>query len=295
MEIREFRYFLAVAREENISKAAEYLFITQPSLTRQIQNMEREVGQPLFIRKGRKMLLTDAGVLLRKRAEEIVSLYEKAQSEWLNISDDVTGDIYIGGGESRAMSVLADIVRDMRAVYPNVKVHLYSGDIADVCEKLDKGLIDFGLLMQPADLSKYESLRLSYKDRWGLMMRKDHPLSKKESVSPEDLEGINIIQSRHSLPQSALTEWYKNVPNINVIGTYNLLHNACYFAQNNTGCVLCLDRLVNITEESDLVFRPLNPPLEVAVDVVWKKYQVFSKAAQYFLEQLRQRLCVSEA
>lgn len=204
MELRELKYFLAVAREENITKASEYLYITQPSLTRQIQNMEREVGQPLFSRSGRKMVLTEAGMLLRKRAEEIVALYEKAENEWLNFSDSVNGEVYIGGGESYGMTILMDAVGKMLSDYPDIKIHLYSGDMLDVCERLDKGLIDFGLVMQPTDLSKYENIRLSYKDRWGVLMRKDHPLADREFITPADLSGVPLVQSRHSLPTGYL-------------------------------------------------------------------------------------------
>ncbi len=292
MEIRELKYFLAVAREENITKTAEYLFISQPSLTRQIQNMETEIGQPLFIRAGRKMILTEAGLFLRKRAEEIIDLYEKAEHEWLNIGSDISGEVYIGGGESFGMNLLMNIINEIRQTYPNIKVHLYSGDIVDVCERLDKGLIDFGLLMQPDDLSKYENIRLPYKDRWGLLMHKNHPLAQKEFIAPADLKGIPIVQSRHSLPKSYLTEWYKGV-DVNVIGTYNLLHNASFIAENNIGCVLCFDKLINTTGDSNLAFRPLKPTLEVELDVVWKKYQVFSKAAKIFLKYLSEKINVN--
>ncbi len=290
MEIKELKYFLAVAREENITKAAEYLYITQPSLTRQIQNMEKEIGQPLFIRAGRKMKLTEAGLLLQKRAEEIVELYDKAEHEWLNISDDVSGEIYIGGGESYGMTILMEVVSKLRQDYPNIKINLYSGDMLDVCEHLDKGLLDFGLLMQPADLSKYESIHLPYVDTWGLLMPKNHPLTQKELITPEDLKGVPISISRHSLPKSALTEWYKGVNGINIIGTYNLLHNATYIASNNIGCVLCFDKLINTTGDSCLTFRPLYPTIEVQLDVVWKKYQVFSKPAQIFLKYLQEKI-----
>ena len=287
MELRELKYFLAVAREENITKAAEYLYITQPSLTRQIQNMEREVGQPLFSRSGRKMVLTEAGMLLRKRAEEIVSLYEKAENEWLNFSDSVNGEVYIGGGESYGMTILMDAVGKMLSDYPDIKIHLYSGDMLDVCERLDKGLIDFGLVMQPTDLSKYENIRLSYKDRWGVLMRKDHPLADREFITPADLSGVPLVQSRHSLPTGYLADWYAGTDGINVVGTYNLLRNATYFAEKNIGCVLCFDRLINTTGDSNLTFRPLSPPVEVELDVVWKRYQVFSKAAQLFLSVMK--------
>lgn len=294
MKIREFKYFLAVAREESITKAAEYLFITQPSLTRQIQNMEKEVGRPLFIRAGRKMVLTETGRLLRKRAEEIVALYEKAESEWLNHADDVSGEIYIGGGESYGMTILMDAISEMRKAYPNIKVNLYSGDMIDVCERLDKGLLDFGLLMQPADLTKYENIRLPYVDIWGLMMHKDHPLAKKEFIVPEDLRGEPIAISRQSLPKSYLSEWFKGV-DVNIIGTYNLLRNASYIAENKIGCVLCFDKLINTTGDSELAFRPLRPALTVQLDVVWKKYQVFSKSAQIFLKYLQDKIATINA
>ena len=289
MEIRELKYFLAVAREENITRAADFLYVTQPSLTRQIQNMEREVGQPLFIRAGRKMILTEAGLLLRKRAEEIIELYEKAEHEWLNLSDDVNGEIYIGGGETYGMTILMDVVNEMRKNYPGIKIHIHSGDMVDVCERLDKGLIDFGLLMQPADLSKYENIRLPYVDRWGLLMHKDHPLAAKEYITPEDLKGVPIMQSRHSLPKSKITEWYKSVGGIDIVGTYNLLNNAAFAAYSKIGCVLCIDKLINTTA-SDLVFKPLYPAVEVELDVVWKKYQVFSKSARIFLEYLKKNI-----
>ncbi|MCH5161576.1 MAG: LysR family transcriptional regulator [Clostridiales bacterium] len=289
MELREMKYFLAVAREENITRAADFLCVTQPSLTRQIQNMEKEVGQPLFIRAGRKMVLTEAGMLLRKRAEEIVELYDKAEHEWLNLTDDVNGEVFIGGGETYGITILMDAVREMHKTYPNIKIHIHSGDMVDVCDRLDKGLIDFGLLMQPADLSKYENIRMPYVDRWGLLMHKDHPLAKKEYITPYDLKDVPIMQSRHSLPKSQITEWYKSVEGINLVGTYNLLNNAAFAAYCKIGCVLCIDKLINTTN-SDLVFKPLNPPVEVELDVVWKKYQVFSKSAQIFLKYLKEKI-----
>ena len=237
-----------------------------------------------------KMVLTEAGMLLRKRAEEIVALYEKAENEWLNFSDSVNGEVYIGGGESYGMTILMDAVGKMLSDYPDIKIHLYSGDMLDVCERLDKGLIDFGLVMQPTDLSKYENIRLSYKDRWGVLMRKDHPLADREFITPADLSGVPLVQSRHSLPTGYLADWYAGTDGINVVGTYNLLRNATYFAEKNIGCVLCFDRLINTTGDSNLTFRPLSPPVEVELNVVWKKYQVFSKAAQLFLSVMKDSL-----
>ena len=293
MELIQMKYFLAVAREESISKAADFLYITQPSLTRQIQKMEKEVGQPLFTR-GKKMRLTEAGQLLRRRAEEILSLYEKTERELMCPQASIGGDVYIGGGETRAMKYLLDAAQKMREQFPNIKLHIHSGDIADVCEHIDKGLLDFGLVIEPADLSRYESLRLPYCEVWGLLMEKTHPLAAKESISPQDLRGIPLIQSRHSLLRSNVTEWYRSVSEeLNVVATYNLIYNAALMTQSGIGCVLSIDGLVNTTGESKLCFRPLTPPVTAHVDVIWKKYQLFSQAAQIFLQFLREELAAT--
>ena len=290
MELIQMKYFLAVAREESISRAADFLYITQPSLTRQIQNMEKEVGQPLFVR-GKKMRLTEAGQLLRRRAEEILALYEKTERELLHPQENVGGDVYLGGGETRAMHILLRAAQKMRTQYPDIRLHIHSGDIADVCEHVDKGLLDFGLVIEPADLTKYESLRLPFTERWGLILSKRHPLAEKKEIAPEDLRGVRLIQSRHSLPKSNVTEWYKSVAqDIEIVATYNLVYNAALMAEAEIGCVLCIDGLINITGESKVCFRPLSPPVTAHVDVIWKKYQIFSRAAQIFLQFLREEL-----
>lgn len=293
MELIQMKYFLAVAREESISKAADFLYITQPSLTRQIQNMEKEVGQPLFVR-GKKMRLTEAGQLLRRRAEEILALYEKTESELLHPQENVGGDVYLGGGETRAMHILLRAAQKMRTQYPDIRLHIHSGDIADVCEHVDKGLLDFGLVIEPADLTKYESLRLPFTERWGLLLSKQHPLAEKQEITPEDLRGVKLIQSRHSLPKSNVTEWYKSVAqDIEIVATYNLIYNAALMAEAEIGCVLCIDGIINTTGESKVCFRPLSPPVTAHVDVIWKKYQIFSRAAQIFLQFLREELSVT--
>ena len=240
------------------------------------------------------MRLTEAGQLLRRRAEEILSLYEKTERELICPQASIGGDVYIGGGETRAMKYLLDAAQKMREQFPNIKLHIHSGDIADVCEHIDKGLLDFGLVIEPADLSRYESLRLPYREVWGLLMEKTHPLAAKESISPQDLRGIPLIQSRHSLLRSNVTEWYRSVSEeLNVVATYNLIYNAALMTQSGIGCVLSIDGLVNTTGESKLCFRPLTPPVTAHVDVIWKKYQLFSQAAQIFLQFLREELAAS--
>lgn len=290
MDILQMKYFLAVAREENISKAAEYLYITQPSLTRQILNMEKEIGRPLFERGGRKMTLTETGMMLKKRAEEIVSLYEKTEAELMRPPADVSGDVSIGGGETYAMKLIADTAKSLQDEYPNIRFHLFSGDIADVCERLDKGLIDFGVVIDPADLTKYEHLRLPVTDRWGIVMRRDHPLAAKPSLNPADLKGVPLIVSRHALSRGHVAEWFGGTEELNIVATFNLLYNAALMAKAGMGVVLSIDKLCNTAEESELCFRPLSPPLESRLNVIWKKYQVFSSAAQLFLRRLREHL-----
>ncbi len=175
MELRELKYFLAITREQSISKAAEALFITQPNLSRQMQNLEKEIGQQLFIRGTKKITLTEAGQLLRKRAEEIIELYNQTEAELHTPITDISGDIYIGGGESYVMGLIAKAAHSVQCDYPNVKFHIFSGDSGTVSERLDKGLIDFGIFIEPFDLSKYDHLRLPLYDTWGVIMRKDSP------------------------------------------------------------------------------------------------------------------------
>ena len=290
MEIRQMKYFLAVARQESITKAAELLFITQPSLTRQIQSLEKEIGSPLFVRGKRKLSLTETGKLLRKRAEEMLLLYEKTEAELLSASSAVGGDVFIGGGESYAMGYLASVAKELHEKNPNIHFHLFSGDIADVTERLDKGLLDFGLLIEPADVTKYDFIKLPVKDTWGVLLRRDHPLAKLPHVTAEDLRNTDLIISRHALNRSNVTEWFGGKRMLEACVTYNLLYNAALFAQQGIGAVVCLDKLISLTDDSDLCFRPFFPKLESDLSVAWKKHQVFSKAAQLFLDILKTRV-----
>ncbi len=288
MELRELKYFLAVAREENISKAAEALFVTQPNLSRQMQNLEKEIGKPLFIRGSRKITLTEAGQLLRKRAEEILELYEKTEKELLAPSNDVSGDIHIGGGESYVMQLIAKTARDVQREYPNVKIHIFSGDSATVSERLDKGLIDFGIFIEPFDVSRYDYLRLPLSDTWGVLMRKDSPLAEKESIAPEDLWDKPLIRSRQSLDKTMFTAWFrKSTAELNVVATGNLLYNMSLLAEEGLGYVVGLDKIINTSGSSNLCFRPLRPKLESHLDIAWKKYQQLPKCAEIFLRRLQ--------
>ena len=291
MEIRVLKYFLAVAREESISSAANFLHITQPTLSRQIMDLEAELGVKLLHRskKNRKVTLTDEGMLLRRRAEEIISLANRTQAELNPSNDAIEGDIYIGSGETEAMRFISWSAKQLQNTYPHIRYHLFSGNADDVAERLDKGLLDFGIFIGAANLEKYDYLRLPVTDTWGLLMRKDHALASKPSITINDLENIPLITSRQSMVSSELSGWGgRDFDELNIVATYNLIYGASLMVNDGVGCALCLDKLVNTTSNSSLCFRPLSPTLETQLNIVWKKYQVHSKPAQIFLEQLQQ-------
>ena len=296
MEVRVLRYFLAVAREESISGAAEYLHLTQPTLSRQLMDLEMELGKKLLVRGSRRVTLTEEGLLLRRRAEEILELVEKTESEF-HAADraEITGDIYIGGGETQAMRLLAQTAKGLQADYPHIRYHLFSGNAEDVTERLDKGLLDFGILIEPVDLSRYDYIKLPAADTWGVLMRKDSPLAQKECIQPKDLWPLPLLTSRQVMAQRGLFSWLGKKPEeLNIVSTYNLIYNATLMVEEGVGYALTLDKLVNTTGESALCFRPLSPPLEVGLDLVWKKYQVFSKATTKFLERLQAKFSQEE-
>jgi DNA-binding transcriptional LysR family regulator len=295
MEIRVLKYFLATAREGSITGAANSLHLTQPTLTRQLQDLEKELKQKLFIRGKHNITLTPEGMILRKRAQEIVDMVEKTEAEFKSINDTVSGDIYIGGGETDSMKYIAEIIKEIQTDYPNIKFHIQSGNAEDVTEKLDKGLLDFGILIQPVDLSKYEHLALPEKDIWGVIMRKDSPLAKKKYVKLEDLRNLPLLNSRQAIRKTSskneFIEWFQGeFKNLNTVATFNLVYNAAVMVKKGVGYAITLDKLVNTSKDSELCFRPLSPKLESSLDIVWKKYQIFSPAAKIFLEKLQEKL-----
>ena len=291
MELRQLKYFLAVTREQSISKAAEALYTTQPNLSRQMQNLEKEIGQQLFTRGTKKITLTETGQLLRKRAEEIIELYNQTEAELDKPFSEVKGDVYIGGGESYAMGIIAQAIRLVQSDYPNVKFHLFSGDSATISERLDKGLINFGIFIEPFDLSRYDHLRLPLYDTWGVLMRKDSPLAAKERIIPEDLWDKPLIRSRQSVGKNKISEWFiKTSDELNIVATGNLLYNMSLLVEQGVGYAVSLDKIINTSGNSNLCFRPLYPELISHLDIAWKKYQVFPKHIQIFLQRLQELL-----
>lgn len=286
MELRVLEYFLAVAREQSISAAAETLHLTQPTLSRQLRELEKEFGKELFLRGSRKITLTEAGVYFRKRAEEIVTLAQRTEAEMKSSDETIVGDVYIGAGETDAISNLVQVAQLLQQQYSGIHFHITSGDTADLTERLDKGLFDFCLLMGEIDHSKYDYLPLPYEDSWGILMHKDSPLAQKAAIEARDLWDKPIIFSRQALHNPAFARWFGRAPSeLNIVATYNLAFNASIMAREKLGHVLTLDKLIN-TQGTELCFRPLSPPQKVGMSLVWKKYQSPSKAAAKFLEAL---------
>ena len=292
MELRVLRYFLAVAREQSISGAASALHITQPALSRQLMDLEQELGAKLFIRgsRGKPVELTEEGKRLRLRAEELVTLADRTVEEFSEQEAETSGVVYIGGGETEGMRLLARAAARLRERYPRVRFHLYSGIAEDVTERLDQGLLDFGVLVGESALQKYDYLPLPASDVWGVLLRADHPLAQKDRVRPGDLRREPLIVSRQAMQNNELTGWLgKKAEELNLVAEYNLLHNAVYFVEAGLGSALCIDGLAD-TGRGGLCFRPLDPPLRGQLRLVWKKHQIFSKAAKLFLEELQTEL-----
>lgn len=295
MEIRVLKYFLTVSEIGNITKAANSMHLTQPTLSRQLQELEKELGQKLFIRGNHSVSLTPEGIILRKRAQEIIDLVDKTETEFTSFKDEVMGDIFIGSGETKSIKLITDIMKTLKKDYPKIKFHIVSGDSGDLVERLDKGLLDFCVLIQPFNLEKYDYIDLCEKDTWGLLLRKDDPLADKKSIKIEDLMELPLIISRQAIRKTdennVFLNWFgNNFENLNIAGTYNLIYNAAIMTEDRIGYAMGLDKLINTTANTSLCFRPLNPKLEVGISVVWKKNQVFSRPAKLFLEQLRKKL-----
>ena len=293
MEIRLLRYFLAVAQEESISKAAELLHITQPTLSRQIMDLEKELNTKLLIRgkRNKKITLTDDGKLLKSRAQEIIDLTNKTESEFLFGDKNISGDIFIGGGETYAIRIIASTMKHLSLEYPNIKYHFYSGNGEDVKEKLNKGLLDFGVFIEPIDKKEYGFIQLPQNDTWGILMRKDSDLAKKDYIESEDLINIPLFSSRQYLVKNLISGWLGfDFEKLNIVGTYNLLYNASIMVEEGLGYALCIDKLINMSGDSKLCFKPLKPKLEAGILVAWTKNQPLSKIAKLFIQKLQEEI-----
>ncbi len=287
MEIRVLRYFLAVAREGSITHAAQRLHVSQPTLSKQLKELEAELGKKLFVRGSFSVRLTEEGMLLRKRAEDILDMVDKTEEEFKALGEVNGGDIHIGCAESENIKYLARCVKALQTRYPRIRVHLYSGDTEDLSERLDRGLLDFAVIAQAVDLSKYNYLEVPESDTWGVVMRKDAPLATKESVGIEDLLDLPLIVSRQGLREDIPKLFGEKVDRLRVTTTINLTYNGSVMVREGLGYLLTFDKLVNTGEESELCFRPLAPRLETNLYIVCKKYQAFSPAADTLLRALQ--------
>ena len=288
MELRHLRYFLMVAREGTISGAAAALHVSQPSLSRQMQELERELGCRLFDRGSRRITLTEPGMRLRRRAEEIVDLVGRTEDEFRLSADTLAGEVRIGGGETPAMGLIADVMADFVDAYPLVRFSLFSGNAEAVGERLDTGRVDFGVFVGRPDLSRYEFLQLPASDRWGVFVREDDPLAELAAVEPADLAGRSLILSEQAGQE--MGAWFRrDLADLDVVATYNLLYNAALLARRGIGVVVSLEGIVDTSEGSGLAFRPLKPEIPSDVFVAWKRYQAFSPAAEAFLSAVRAR------
>ena len=291
MEIRVLRYFLETAREGNMTRAAERLFISQPTMSKQLKELENELGAKLFIRSNYSIRLTEAGLLLRDRAEDILSLVAKTEAEFKSLEETNSGDIFVGAPESEAMSLFAEAVHTLQKDYPRIRCNIYSGNLSDVCERLDKGLLDFAIVMSYVDLSKYNYLELPMKDTWGILMRKDDPLTGKSSFAASDLDKLPLICSRQWIDQESPRWLGAAAKDMNIVATYNLVFNGSVMVRAGMGYAVVLDKLVNTGEESDLTFIPLSGVPQTEMYVIWRKYQTFTPIAHLLLQELKTRLC----
>ena len=288
MEIRVLNYFLAIAREENFTKAAQQLHVTQPTLSRQIADLERELGVKLFVRSNHNIILTEDGMILKRRAQEILSLADKTKRDFLQKDEVLSGTISIGSGEFRSTKYLAKIIAAFHKKYPDVKYEIYSGNAGNIRDYIERGFLDIGLMSEPIDVRKYNFVNMPINEQWGVFVPDNFPLSEKERISPKDLAGMSVITATGDFNQSRIGKWlgdYKD--QVEITATANLPYNEAVLVQENMGVMLSIK--LNCTYEN-LRFIPLSPILEVSTALAWKKEQIFSTATSEFIDFARKYL-----
>lgn len=294
MEIRILKSFVVIARERNMTRAAERLHVSQPALSKQIKELEEELGQKLFRRGRADMNLTEEGSLLLQRAEDILAMVDKTVLEFKNLDDITGGDIYIGCAESNQIRYIADAVKAFQMRYPNVRYHLTSGNTEQVAERLNRGQMDFALICESPDLSKYNYIEIPVPDVWGLVMRKDSILSKKKFIHYEDLLGLPLICSIQAI-RTDFPRWCgEKLEKLNIFTTINLFYNGSVFVKEGLGYMLAFDKLADTGKSSELCFRPLKPKLETKMYIIWKRHQQFTPLSELFMEELK-KICTISA
>ena len=291
IETRLLQYFLAIAEEQSITKAAEYLHISQPTLSKQMMDLEEHLGKQLLVRGRKKVTLTEEGTYLRGRAQEIISLMDKTESAFRENEQNITGDVYIGCGEHRSTFSIMQIIRTIQEEYPDIQFHFFSSNADAITERLDKGLLDMGFLLEPEISPRYDYQKLQLRETWGILMRKDSPLAGKKEISFSDLTDLPLIMPSQTSNRNHLTTFFADeMVEPHIVSTYNLIYNAGLMVEAGMGYALCIDELINTAGNHPLVFRPLSPLLQSDVYLFTKKYQVFSKAAKLFLSRLEKNI-----
>lgn len=291
MEFRVLKYFITVAQEENMTRAAEVLHTTQSNLSRQLAELEHTVGKKLFERGNRKITLTEEGMFLRKRAKEIIELTERTEDDLKTFNEIVSGVVHIGAIETQTMKMIANCIMPLKESHPQITYDFFSGSIAEIIDGLNKGLLDFGLLVAPVDMQKYDYIKLPKNDVFGLLMRNDCSLASLQTIHPEDIGDSSVWVAHQQLEGNILSGWLgRDVQSLNIISTFNLITTPSMMIEEGFGMAFTFDNLVNIPEKSNLCFRPLEPKVEAELYLVWKKFQMFTKPAELFLESVQQYL-----
>lgn len=289
MDIRLLEYFLAVAKYGNITRASQQLHVTQPTISRQLMDLEEAVGTPLLIRGKRQITLTEAGILFQQRAEEIISLMEKTMRDIADQDDLLGGTVAIGCVETCVSRMLPKALTGFSAQYPKIQYEIYSADGDDIREKLDRGDLDFGILVEPVEAAKYDFFRLPYWETWGVLMRRDDPLAQRESIKKEDVLSVPLILPRREIVQDHIAGWFGvDRSRLNVFAGHNLLNNAALLAEAGLGYVVCVGGSFEIRGGENLCFVPLSPVRTTGHVLAWKKNRVFHSAANRFREYIRE-------
>ena len=285
MDIRILKYFIAVCEEENITRAAKILHTSQPNLSKQLHDLENEIGKDLFVKGTKKIILTDDGIFLRKRALEIIELFDKTENDLIYSRQDISGEVKIGAAETNIMRIVAKAIKVTQKQYHNIYFDINSGNADDVKERLDKGLIDFAIMIEPGNLDNYEYIEFNKKDFFVLLMRKDDELANKPYITSDDLKNKNIMCTKQIKHRGELMNWLSK--DTNTILTYNLITTPAMLVEEGMGYAFSLNNLVITNKETLLIQKPLKPKVEYRVFIVWKKYQIFSKSAEIFLVNLK--------
>lgn len=287
MELRTLRYFLAAAQEENITKAADILHVTQPTLSRQIMDLERELGVTLTLRGKNGLKLTEDGIFFRQRAQEIVELADRLEKNFAERQNDISGMVVIGASEVGGSQTLAKLIREFSKKYPAVQFTLYNETVDNIKDRLDKGLVDIGLLLEPIDVTKYDYVRLTQQDTWGLLVRDDHPLAEKASLTAEDVASCPLLLPLRETIRAEILHWLgREEKEVEIPLFYTLLSNAALMVAEGLGCAFCMDGALAIRSDPRLRFIPLEPRRMTHSVLVWKKNNLFSPATSLFIQEI---------